>query len=441
MTLLAIALLLAAGWPLSGALDPEARGGRRAGESLLFGAASAVVVLQFLAIAGIEWNRLTLAIPVAAISMAAWAVSRRSGAQLATSPLPTGSRLWYALDAVTIILVLAHLLYSSLLRPYEWDYFGIWGFRGHLFFSTRSISWPPFRTPDFDWSKPGHPLLTPILYDVVAVVAGRWNDARFGLLATAFGAALIVIVRGLVAAEHGSRFRRAAVTLALTPAALSTWIGLAEPFLIAYATAGVLLVRRGLRDDSRRSLTAGALFLGCAVMTKDEGGAFLLAAAVGVFLASRRRWRAVLDLWPALAIAMPWILIRSRAGADTGILGGDVAQRILRIQHPFAIFEAIFATPVANHVFWWAAIAAIVLCFRQAWIRERFLLVVIVVQFASYVAQNFVVPWEVATHILYSWNRLIDQLAATTVFTAAMLLISRIEGPTTAQTPDPLAAE
>jgi hypothetical protein len=428
MMLVTVLLLLAAGWPLCGALDPEARGGRRAGESLLLGSASAVIVLQILAICGIRWDRVALVVPVAAISVVAGIVARRRKLAITDAPAPTGSRLWYLLDGVTLTLVAAHLLFSSLERPYEWDYFGIWGFKGSLFYASRSIPWPTLSDPAFRWIQQGHPLFTPILYDVVAIVAGRWNDARLGLLATAFGASLILIVRGLVAEEDGSRFRRSAITLAVTPAALSMWIGLAEPFLVAFATAGILLIRHALRDDRSRSLTVGAVCLGCAVMTKNEGLAFLAATVVGVLVATRGRWRTVIDLWPAAAVATPWLIIRQRAAVNTGLFAGEIGQRIERIAHPAGIVKTFFATPVPDHVFWWAAIAAIALCFRHAWTRERFLVAVIAFQFACYVGQNFLVPWSVESQIMFSWNRILDQLAPATAFTAAILLSSRMEG-------------
>lgn len=423
MVLLTIALLALAGWPLAGAIDAEARGGRRAGEALLFGSAAAVVILELLAIAGIGWSRATLLLPLGGLAAATATVSRKHASR--PLPGPCGSRLWHALDAVTALLIAADLLYASGERPYEWDYFGIWGFKAHVFFNAHSVAWTTLRSPDFLWTQPGHPLFAPLLYDVVAIVGARWKDTNLGLLATAFAVALILVVRGVVAAESGSRLRRTAVTLAVTPAALSIWIGLAEPFLIAFATAGVLVVRRGIRSSSSRSIAAGAALLGCAIMTKDEGLAFLFATIVAVLVDAR--WRSLLNLWPALAVPIPWFVIRQRAGVSTGLFAGEVASRIQRLEHPAAIFRTMFDTIVTNHVFWWAAVVTIVFFWREIWTSERFLLVVIAVQFSAYVGQNFLVPWDPLPHIVFSWSRLLDQFAAIVAFAAAMVLTSAVE--------------
>jgi hypothetical protein len=271
LTLLAIALLLIAGWPLCRALDPEARGVRVAGESLLFGSGATAMILFLLAAFGVSWSRpwLFTALGLVVVACAAFA-ARRTGPEHGRVE-PTGSRAWIVVDIVTGTLVAAHLLFASLERPYEWDYFGIWGFKGHLFYVTRSIPWPILRDVDFAWIQRGHPLFAPLLYDVVAIVSGEWRDRDLGLLTTAFGLAVILIVRGLVAEESAQRWHRSLVTLAVTPAALSMWVGLAEGFLIGFATSGILLVRRGLLRDSPRSISAGAVLLGCAAMTKNEG--------------------------------------------------------------------------------------------------------------------------------------------------------------------------
>lgn len=429
MIVLTCALLVAFGWPVAAALDPHAKPAARAGEALLCGSSAAALVLEVLALAEVRWNRVTLGVPLLAIAVAAWLISRRIQTAPRETIEPTGSRLWILLDAATALLLVAYLLYSSFERPYEWDYFGIWGTKAHLFFTKLSIPWSMLRDGDYTWTRPGHPLFATLLYDTGAIVGGRWNDAQFGFFAAMFAVALVLIVRGEVAAESGSRFRRSAITLAVTPAALSLWIGLAEPFLIGFATAGVLLVRRGLRDQSLPSIRAGAAFLGCAVMTKDEGIAFLIAVAISMFIAARQRWRTLLQLWPTVAVPLPWLVIRERISTRSELFAGDVAARVFdRLLHPAEIFSTMWTSAVTNHIFWWAAAATLIVFARQLWRKERFLFAAVILLSAAYFCQNLLVPWDPVPHIMFGWNRLIDQFAAIVAFTAATILTAAVEG-------------
>ncbi len=427
MIVLTTGVLVALGWPVAAALDPFAKRAARAGEALLCGSAAAVLVLEILAIAQVRWSPVTFGMPLLAIALAAWLISRR----IRTAPQivePAGSRLWYLLDGVTALLLAADLLYSSLERPYEWDYFGIWGTKGHLFFTARSIPWSMLRNGDYHWLRPAHPVFAPLLYDAAAIVAGRWNDAHFGFFAAAFALATVLIVRGEVAAESGSRFRRSAITLAVAPAALSMWIGLAEPFLIGFATAGVLIVRRGLRDSSNVSIAAGAAFLGCAVMTKDEGIAFLVAVAASMVVASGKRWRALPQLWPAVAVALPWFIIRERVSTGSELFEGNAPDRVIgRLLHPAQILSTMWTSAVTNHLFWWAAAVTLIVFSRKLWQKERFLFVAIILLSAAYFGQNLLVPWDPVPHIVFGWSRFIDQYAAIVAFTAATILASAIE--------------
>lgn len=423
MTLLSITLLTLAGWPIRRAIDPDAGGARAAGESFLFGSGSAALVLFLMAACGIAWSRVSLLIGLGILAATAAAVTSRPAAiARETAPTPSGSRLWLLLDLATVVLVVAHVAFAALERPYEWDYFGIWGYKAHLFFETRSIPWPILRDAEYARIQRGHPLFAPLLYSVGAIVKGDWQDRDLGLLITAFGVALILVVRGLVSEEHPSRFRRCLTTLAVAPGALSLWIGLAEGPLIAFGTSGILLIRRGLRHDSDRSIAAGAVLLGCAAMTKNEGTGLILAAAAALLVSSRNGWKRVFWLWPAAAVLAPWIISGRLVQIQTDFLSGDLAAWKERLLGAAAIIRELLATPVNDRFFWWAAVAAILMAWRRALTAERFLLVVLLVQFSFDVLQNFLVSWDPAPHIRYSWNRVLDQIGPLTAFTAATLL-------------------
>ena len=302
------------------------------------------------------------------------------------------------------MLVVAHVAFAALERPYEWDYFGIWGYKAHLFFETRSIPWPILRDADYAWIQRGHPLFAPLLYSVGAIVRGQWQDRDLGLLVTAFGVALILVVRGLVSEEHPSRFRRCLTTLAVAPGALSLWIGMAEGPLIAFGTSGILLIRRGLRRDSRRSIAAGAFLLGCAAMTKNEGTGLILAAAARPGLVTR--WLETSLLVMARRCS-PRPLDRFASGRSDSdrLLSGVLPARKERLLSAASILREILATPVNDHLSFggrpWPRF--FLLAWRRALTAERFSWRCCSFVFVRRSLQNFLVLVIRRRHIRFSW--------------------------------------
>src|SRR5206468_4051247 len=88
-----------------------------------------------------------------------------------------------------------------------------------------------------------------------------------------------------------ARYATAALaTLAMAPLIATPWIGLGDGAFIAFAVSGLLLIRLD-------SVLAGALLLGCSMLSKNEGYAITFAAIIA--LAATRGVRSALRLWPA----------------------------------------------------------------------------------------------------------------------------------------------
>ena len=156
------------------------------------------------------------------------------------------------------------------------------GFKARTFFAAGGIDWHFLEHPFHYDVHPDYPPLLPLAFDVFAVMRGSWNDATLGLLSVAFAVALLLVVNRIAREETESSITAAAITAAMVPFACSPWIGLAEGPLLAYATTGMLLIRRG-------SMAAGAVMLGLAASTKNEGLTLIVATAIALVAARRAR--------------------------------------------------------------------------------------------------------------------------------------------------------
>jgi len=217
--------------------------------------------------------------------------------------------------------------------------------------------------------------------------------------------------------ELQSRTAAAFITFALVPLAATPWIGMAEGPFIAYATAALLLIRRG-------DVTLGAILLGLAASTKNEGLTLIAATAVGLLCS--RRGRDVIRLWPAVAIPMPWLIARSLHKLPTDIVAGSAFDRIAdHLAHPRPLLDALTSTSLGKPLFWIALAAGIVIASRALVTRERFVITTLLIQFACYLFAYVATPYDVAWHVTYSWERLIAHLAPALMYVVLVQLVER----------------
>lgn len=406
--LLLIGVLLY-GLPLARMLDPRLRGASLAGGAFLVGSGTIGLHLFLLALLRIEWTRTALLL--ALLPLFVFAVVRTRG-------LPWGRPevrpTW--VDALTIVCVVSYAIFALWAPPYEWDFYGIWGLKGRWFYDARGIDWTFVQT---NISHPDYPLLVPLLYDFVAILTGGWNDTAFGWLYVFLCASVLAVARGIFANEVKWP---ALATLAMAFPSLNLWVGLAEGPVMAYGCAGLLFIRAG-------SVPLGAVLLGFAAWSKNEGLALIGVAALALLIATRSIRRAF-ALWPAVAVIAPWLIVRSVLKLPTDFVDDSVLERTLkRMTELDEVGRAFAAAPPDQPWFWLAVLLTLIVFIREAVHRERFLALAVVMQFGLMVAQGVATPWDFNAHVSLTMNRLPHQIAPAAGFLAAMLLIRALSAP------------
>jgi hypothetical protein len=227
------------------------------------------------------------------------------------------------------------------------------------------------------------------------------------------------MLRWFLAEETEVPWLRALATLAFLAAALSPWLGLAEGPLVAYGTTGLLFIRRG--DVGR-----GAVYLGLAANCKNEGLTLIAAAAAALVAAGA--WRSVVRLWPAVAVAAPWLVARSLHGLHGDLMTPGAGARIVAHLHDLGpMFAAMARYSLGRPVLWSGIALALVAGAPRLFRRERFLAAAIVVQIAFFLAAYVVTPHDVTWHVRWSWERLVTQLGAAIVFLAMACVLPAVE--------------
>jgi hypothetical protein len=403
------------------ALWARQRGLALAGASFLLGAGATALHLFALSVFRVPWTRTSVLLALAPLfwsaAARAAALHRRSAScgwrngerQLA---LPH-SRL---IDLFVLAAIVAYAIFALWAPPYEWDYYGVWGIKARWFFDMRGIDWTYLQTHS---SHPDYPLLLPLLFDFVAIVTGGWNDLAFGWIYVALCASFLLIARG-----HSN----ALVTLAVAFPALNLWIGLGEAPVMAYGCAGLLFLRR-------EQYGLGAVMLGFAAWSKNEGLALIVAAALALLIARKR----VTRLWPALVMIAPWMIVRSMLKLPTDLADKESLLRIWqRLIHPGETLPALATAPPDQPWLWLAILAIVLLYVRDAWQRERFLLVSLLLQSAALVIPLLATPFDLAGHAQYSLNRIPHQIAPAAAFLAALLVTRGLSAPSPSAGSPPL---
>ncbi len=204
------------------------------------------------------------------------------------------------------------------------------------------------------------------------------------------------------------------------PFAATPWIGLAEGPFVAFATSALLLIRRG-------NMALGAILLGLAASTKNEGLTLIVAAAIGLVCA--RRARDVIRLWPAVAIPLPWLIARSLHSLVTDIASGGVIARIAgHLRNPMPLVAAIASVSLGKLLLWIALAIGIVIVSRVLVTRERFLMVTLAVQFACYIGAYLATPFDLSWHVTWSWERLVTHLTPALTYVVLTSLLEKAEG-------------
>lgn len=408
---------LATGWPAARLAGVRGGAAVRLGSGFLLGAAVVSACLFLLSILGVAWSRTSLLILLALIAALLWWAGLRMAEPSPVAIAPSARRfapVAMVADLSTSVLVLGHALYATAAAPFETDFLSIWGLKARVFAENQGIDWVFLASPWNFFSHPDYPLLLPLLFDAVAVLNGGWDDRWLGLLTTAFGAAGLLSIRGLLRFELEAGFA-AVITFVLASMVLSPWVGMAEAPMIAYATVSLLFLRHALRisrgaaNSDASEWNAGAWLLAGAVATKNEGYALVIAIAAAIVVTARDgRLSKLARLWPAIAVAGGWMVVRALLGLENDLTVGSPLARA-RSADPIEMVRLLRlhgggAIPGPG-----LALAALIGAFESIR-RERFLLAAVAVQLAFYLAAYVITPNGMDWQIRWSWGRLVTHL-------------------------------
>lgn len=414
------------GIPVALAVDPRCRGGVLAGLAYLYGSGLVWVTLFALSLLHIAWSAVVVTTVLVVIAVACGVIARlRAGRGSQPVSGSSDGQKWsrssIVIDLLTIYTVFSYTLYATLAKVWAWDFWAIWGLKARAFLETGGIDWRFLRNPNNAFIHRDYPLLLPLNYDWIALINGRWDDRWLGLVGVAFGVALLLIIRDLARREMPA-LGAAALTFAATAFALSHYVGLAEAPLTAFGGAAVIFLGRAIRHDEQVSLRHGAILLGLAGSSKNEGLALIAAVVLAIILTDRERWRRLVRMWPTFAIIAPWLIARAVLHLKTDIARGDIWLRAgERLRHAPALLRML-VEQLTDPWMWGLMLLAIVLLPSAIRLTERFVYTAVGIQLLFYIGAYVVTPYNVEWHIETSWPRLTRQIATPLLYAVTVQL-------------------
>jgi hypothetical protein len=407
--LVVVLSLTVLGLPIALAVDRSIRPASAIALGFLYGSGLAYVAL--LALSPVGWTLPRVALAMLAVSSTCLVVALRS------RPSSRGKLRLALPDVLTVLTLIGFGCFVTLAPLWEWDFWAIWGLKARVFAERGAIDWRFLESSWNAFSHPDYQLLVPLNMDLVALANGGWDDRWLGLLFVAFAAAIVLLVRDL-ASEEASPNVAACVALAIAATACARRAGVAEGPLIAFGGGALLMLRRAILFDDRPAFRHGALLLGLAACTKNEGLALIISVALALAVCGARR--NVPRLWPAVALALPWLVIRSLHRLPSELISGPLLARVAaHLPQLGAIVHELIASLARPWLFMAILLAMLVAGDRR---RERFALVAIGIQLALCLATYLATPYDVLWHIATSWERVSAQILVPLAYVAAMLV-------------------
>jgi hypothetical protein len=189
-----------------------------------------------------------------------------------------------------------------------------------------------------------------------------------------------------------------------------------------------LLIRRALATTPVRPLASAAVLLGLAASMKNEGLTLIVAVAFG--LAASGRPRLVSKLWPAVAIAGPWLVLTKIHHLTSDLAtSGAPGRAAARLAHPAQLVLALIHHSPGRPLFWGGCLLALAIGGRS-WIRkEGFVLSTLLLQLLFYIGAYLVTPHDLVWQVRWSWERLVSHLTpliAVLAFSSALSLMQPV---------------
>ncbi len=238
-------------------------------------------------------------------------------AGLRTLPRSTRSyargSLWLSLPAYALLAVTAAFAvpFARLLtvKPLtDFDAWAIWVMRARALYDFGHPIAPVFTTAPYAALQ--HPLFLPALDALDFRAMGQFDPTLVHLQMLGFGIAFVgggwTLLR-----EHASPLMLAATLLAVVTAptfVIQLQTNYADVPLAVFVAVGTAALALWLRRDAPGLLPAATLFLSAAVLMKNEGEMFALAAFIAAALVAQRSQRRSLGLAALVVVAvdLPW---------------------------------------------------------------------------------------------------------------------------------------
>ncbi len=411
-TFFVVITLTVVGMMIALVIDRHLSGPSLIGLGFLYGTGVVYLVMLTLSVVGVRWSILNVTAVLLLISgvrfFSLGLGPRASGlaGKVTMSPV----------DIVTCVALAAYVWYATRIAAWHWDFWAIWGLKARVFFEARGIDWHFLGSRWNAFAHPDYPLLLPLNDAYIALANGEWSDRWIGIQSAAFALALLLIVRE-EAARETTAHKAAAITLATTAFALSAQIGLADGPLIAFGGAALLLIRRG--DDA--AFRHAAILLGLAAATKNEGMTLCVAVVIALIV-TRTPLRKIAQLWPALILAAPWLILRAAHHLPTDLAAPGMLGRLTARVAALPQLGEMMLETLSNPILWsLLAISLVIVPFRILR-TEKFVLVTTLVQLLFFMLAYLVTPLDAAWHVASSFGRISTQLGAPVVFVIMTML-------------------
>src|SRR5436853_4560545 len=192
--MIALLLLIVAGYPIGRAVDREAPLLRAIAMGFLLATGLMTIVMLV-----VPWNAAWILIAIACISVLSGAAAPRRRTA-AGAPPPHFERI-SPIALITLVLLIGYARYATAAPAWEVDFIADWGLKARVFFEHGGLDWSFLQNPSFRWSHQDYPPLVPFVYDFASMLGGGWDD-RIPSLFFAFAAgATLLIIQSLLTDE------------------------------------------------------------------------------------------------------------------------------------------------------------------------------------------------------------------------------------------------
>jgi hypothetical protein len=229
----------------------------------------------------------------------------------------------------------------------RYDAWAIWALKGHALYAFGWADPAVFAGAAYRFANLDYPLALPSLEAVDYRAMGSFDTRvlllQFLLLLVAFLAALATLLRDRVPPLV---LWPALVALALAPALFDQLLTAYADIPLAFTFALALVAAaRWLLTNERWALALAALAFAGALLTKNEGLLFVVAAYAGLFAAALRRWRPLaVAVGADVLLLLPWRIYTAAHGLHNKDFSLADSFNVHHISHHLGVGPIAFRT-------------------------------------------------------------------------------------------------